>query len=442
MRFAITSDLHFGSPDCLLVHGDRKNGFALGEKYERFREAVGTGLDFLILAGDVLDLSASDYEGAYASAREFFRRIKRDGVLRREGEKPDFGAVIYVAGNHDAEVWHIVQHERHVTKRIERGELPESYAHSVAGIIDDRRESPAYGFILDKTHPQAQGMKKYGGMFLDAITREPGQENGETPFYFAYPNLYIVTETGSALVTHGHCFEPFWTFGCEVATNVAYDDLPPGHYSSPRAVKQDIEEAAGMNFPLSQLSCAGIGQSGILTPVLRQVRDDVYSGRVDRLERYFDRLADYVISASDSRLLRSVIGRLLVRIGRDEALKAVGKVSRTRFNREFGKDPSAQKRFRRFFDSTLREIAQIVQVKRREPGCERYTLPAPNHVIFGHTHLPAGWNDPKDPPLTLAVNPGLRLHNTGGWIMDAGVFHGADVFLYESGKGFRSVPVR
>jgi hypothetical protein len=442
MKFAITSDLHIGNPHCLLVKGNRQHGFTFGEKYERFKEAVGKDLDFLVLVGDVLDFSVSGYEDAYACGREFFKQIKKDGVVRKQGERPEFGAVIYIAGNHDADIWHIVQHERHVINRIEGGSLPRGYDHSVAGIIDDRRASPTYGFVLDKTQAQRRGKRKYGGMFLDDITTEPGQANGQTTFYFAYPNLYIVTDSGSVLVTHGQYFEAFWALGREIATNLAYDDLPPGHYLSPRAVKPDVEETVQMNFPLSQLSCAGIGQARILTPVVKRVQDDVHSGEPERLRRYLDRLADCVVSNSESWLLRSMIGRFLMRIGKDEALKAIGKVNRTRFNRQFMTDPTVQRRLRSFFDASLREIAQIVQAKRKEPGHERYTLPAPDHVIFGHTHLPIGWNDPDNPPLSPAVNRDLLLHNTGGWLAEAGVFHGADVFLYESGKGFKSISVR
>lgn len=203
MKFAIISDLHFGSPHCLIVTGNLRDGFVFGEKYKRFKEAVGKDLDFLILAGDVFDFSISSYEDAYACGKEFFKQIKNDGVVREKGEKSEFGAVIYIAGNHDADIWHIIQHERNVIKRIERGDTPQAYAHSTAGIIDDRRASPTYGFTLDNTKPQGGGQKKYGGMFLDKITTDPGQVGGETTFYFAYPNLYVVTDAGTILVTHG-----------------------------------------------------------------------------------------------------------------------------------------------------------------------------------------------------------------------------------------------
>ena len=66
-------------------------------------------------------------------------------------------------------------------------------------------------------------------------------------------------------------------------------------------------------------------------------------------------------------------------------------------------------------------------------------------IIFGHTHQPIPWNDPHpgvfgpEDPIVLR---GLSLHNAGGWVSRDGKFCGAEVFLYETRKGFSSIAVR
>ncbi|KJU83163.1 hypothetical protein MBAV_004643, partial [Candidatus Magnetobacterium bavaricum] len=128
MKFAILSDIHLGDDQCMMV--TKKHGRLVpGPKYDAFRETVGTQNDYLILIGDILDLSIAHYEDVYPYAKFFFRRIQSDRIAKE---------VIYLPGNHDADIWHTVQHQKSVIKRLERGLLPENFDHSVAGIINDR----------------------------------------------------------------------------------------------------------------------------------------------------------------------------------------------------------------------------------------------------------------------------------------------------------------
>lgn len=55
------------------------------------RDAVGS-VDYLVLLGDIIDLSVASYEDAYRDARAFFAALQRDGLARE---------VVYVPGNHD-----------------------------------------------------------------------------------------------------------------------------------------------------------------------------------------------------------------------------------------------------------------------------------------------------------------------------------------------------
>lgn len=200
MKFAIISDIHFGDDTCALVTKEKgTNRITAGHKYEDFKIAAGEGNDYLILVGDIFDFSIASYEKAYEYGKAFFQRIKQDNIANE---------IIYIPGNHDADIWHIIQHQRSIINRLQRGELPKQYEHSVAGIIDDREDSPNKGFWLNNvTVATEAGKPKYGGMFLDFIT---GKDD-PTSFNFAYPNLYIVTKSESVLVTHGHYLEPYWS---------------------------------------------------------------------------------------------------------------------------------------------------------------------------------------------------------------------------------------
>jgi hypothetical protein len=74
------------------------------------------------------------------------------------------------------------------------------------------------------------------------------------------------------------------------------------------------------------------------------------------------------------------------------------------------------------------------------------SLPLPETVIFGHTHDPIPWGDKSAPKSLPPSGPVVRLYNTGGWLMreegDNKVFCGAEVFKYETGKGFYSISIR
>ena len=420
MKFAIISDTHFGDNQCALV---KKNGssFLTGSRYKDFLNAVGQNNDYLILAGDVLDFSIAEYEIAYEYARFFFQQVKNDGIAKE---------MIYLAGNHDADIWHIIQHQRSVINKIERGILPESFRHSVPGIIDDRSSSPPdiKGFTLYDTKIQsvdpATGKRRYGGMFMDKITTP------ETVFNFVYPNLYVVTDDEAVLVTHGQYLEFYWCILGELSMKVAYDDLKVGEVDSEKMVE--------MNFPLNQLACTGIGQAGVLTKVVRQLELDVKRKDIGRVRKYLDRLENIIDGLTRYWWLKQIIVEYIIKKAKQQILDAIGTIDQTRYSEEFIHKPDVKGRLREFYNKSLFEIGEI-------SSKTDFKIPAPSRIIFGHTHQPIPWNDP-DPPKLDSVSSAspkqLTLHNTGGWLEDKGEFCGAEIFVYESGKGFSSISIR
>lgn len=417
MKLSIISDTHFGDNTCLLVTKKADGSIVPGAKYESFINAIGKGNDYLVLAGDVFDFSIADYATAYAYGKAFFQLIKDSGIANE---------IIYLAGNHDADIWHIVQHQRSIINRLNdpaHKKLPESFQHSVAGIIDDRTATPQgqRGLNLDKTTAKAtDGEKKYGGMFLDNITDPP------TTFNFAYPNLYIVTDKETVLVTHGQYLEPYWSILGEIAFKLAYDDLKVGEV--------DVEEMVEMNFPLNQLACTGIGQAGVLTKVARQVQLDIKNGDLKRVKRYLDRLEKEIDDLTDYGWLKELVVDYLIGKIKDDLLDTLGSTEQTRYNEDFIYKKEVRDRFRRFYASTLLEIGDI----NARTGLN---IPAPWRIIFGHTHQPIPWDDPNPPKLdsvSSAAPRRLILSNTGGWVEEKGMRCGAAVFTYDTTLGFKS----
>jgi predicted phosphodiesterase len=415
MKISIISDTHFGDNTCTLVTS--QNGTIVkGPKYHEFKNAAGQGNDYLVLAGDILDFSVASYEEAYRSAQFFFKRIQEDNISKE---------IIYLAGNHDADIWHIIQHQRAVINRLQNTKLPESFEHSVAGIIDDRTGSPQSGFTLDKVTVRSEsGKPKYAGMFFDKITTP------ETIFNFAYPNLYIATDNETVLVTHGQYLEPYWAILGEIATKVAYEDLKIGEV--------DIEEMIEMNFPLNQLACTGIGQAGVLTNVVRMVERDAKNGDLSRIKKYLERLGKEIDDMTDYGWLKEIIVDYIIKKAEQGILESIGKIKRTRYSDEFIYKEEVKERFRRFYASSLLEIGDI----NSRTGLN---IPAPWRIIFGHTHQPIPWNDPNPPKLNTVSSASprrLTLHNTGGWLEEKGRFCGAEIFAYDTTKGFSSFSIR
>jgi 3',5'-cyclic AMP phosphodiesterase CpdA len=427
MRVAVLSDTHFGDPLCTLVSaGKAGEEPGIGPAYEPLARAVGAS-DYLVLLGDILDFSVASYADAYRQARCFFRRVSEDGLARE---------IIYVPGNHDFDVWHTVEHQVNVINRLRQGQLPRAFKRTVPGVIDDRRRS--HKFLLpdvvphrDREEPEAH----YGNLFFDDITREVsnGRMTGrKLNFNFAYPNLHLVTDEGeSLLLTHGHYFEAFWSVAAEWTSLLAFDDLKlEGGVMS-------LRDVVGMNLPLHQLACTGIGQAQPLSEVARTIQREVFQGKTDTLRKYFDRLEGRVRSDDTRRWHQKVLRAWALRWVSAKFLSVLASLEHTRYSREFLRRPSVRERFRQYYRYSLAEMERL----RADHGIE---IPRPNRVVFGHTHQPIPW-DSEELADVVDGHP-ISFCNTGGWLLRENQssldFVGAEVLLYESGRGVRSVSIR
>jgi len=128
---------------------------------------------------------------------------------------------------------------------------------------------------------------------------------------------------------------------------------------------------------------------------------------------------------------------MALRWGMRKFLSVIQSLEHTRYSREFLTRPSVRERFRQYYRYSLAETERL----HAEHGV---AIPPPTHVVFGHTHQPIPWEAEE----LVDVVDGHRVSfcNTGGWLLRENQasldFVGAEVLLYETGSGVRSVSIR
>ena len=427
MKLAVISDTHFGDPMGTLVKPKADGAYGAGPKYSAFKTAAGKNNDYLILLGDILDFSLVNYAEAYEIAKAFLLLLQRDKVAKE---------IIYVPGNHDVDMWQTVEYQTNIIKRLDEGQPPRRFRMSVPGILDDRKESSRKRLWLPgvSEHPD-EGGPRYAGLFLDNLTKPEGEA---TIFNFAYPNVYIITDDVSVLLTHGHYLERYWSMTGEWSMKIVGEDRHVG-------AALDLKEMIGVNFPLNQLACSGVGQAGPLTRVVRQVQRDAKDGNLERIEKYLDRL-DHEIDRLATfpwykQYLEWITDAVSNRV-KDMILDSVENMRETRFNEEFIHRKEVQERFNRFYNASIIQINQL----NLEHKCG---IPYPQYAVIGHTHQPTAWGAPDAPKTDCGPLTGMQsisLFNTGGWLNRAKEngdleFCGAEVFTYSTTKGFSSTTI-
>lgn len=424
MRLALISDTHFGDPLCTLVRSSATGKPIAGPRYKDFLRATGKGNDYLILVGDILDFAIQSYSKAYEAARAFFTMVQNDGVARQ---------MVYVPGNHDGDIWHIVEHQVNIIHQIERKRLPREFRMSLPGVIDARSSRSRKRLILPGvSERRVRGRLGYGGLFLDALTSATGKA---TRFNFTYPNLYFASDQGGVLITHGHYLEPYWALASEWAPELFEAEL---RVHDPMLLR----EMVAINFPLNQLACSGTGQAGPLTPVIYGIQADVAARNLEALEPTLERAERALLGRffrTKGMDLRRWVASSIARSLRKRLLRSLGNMESSRYNAKFMESAAVRARFETFFARSCGEIDELNQAY----GLE---LPHPAAVVFGHTHQPVPWGAEEAALLKTPSGARVRLFNSGGWVErvrpdGAQEFCGAEVFRFETSEGWSSISV-
>jgi UDP-2,3-diacylglucosamine pyrophosphatase LpxH len=439
MRLVMISDTHFGDPKCQLAHyvnPDNTGDVVLGSRYGEFRDAARKDNDYLILLGDIFDMSVASYREAYEVGKVFFREVLKDGIADH---------IVYVPGNHDADMWHFYEHEINVTRKISKGRPPKDFRFSVPAIIDGRKQPTGKVFTLHGVRRDPLDSDwGYGGTFLDnlTVTEEPdsGQTGEPISVAIAYPNVYLVTDEESVLMTHGQYLDAYWSMLSEILPKVAEPEFET-------VGTRPLRDFVALNFPLGQLACSGIGQAGPLTEkLIRPTQADVKAGRLGNVKRYLEELDDVIDEMIDDGWLAEMFSDLVLNLGRKQLLKALKKSKPAREVPDFIHQEGVPARFKGFFGSSLREFNNVCA------GVYGGAIKDLRTMIFGHTHDPIKWTDwnqdrqEKPPPLYTTDGRMINYSNTGGWLnreQDGRErFCGAAVISFDSDtQKFDTVPV-
>jgi hypothetical protein len=433
MKLALISDLHFGSPTANLV----ENG-QVTNRFHELVERVGADNDFLVLAGDVFDFSICPYEKVYAAATVFFAAVQEARLARD---------IVYLPGNHDGDFWHLLDYEINVIKKIRKGEAPRPLHRSLPAVIDDRAAVPLRGLFwptIELDYHEEREREARDGLFLDRLFPRPA--SGHRPrIWVCYPNLYFASDHGPVLITHGHYYETFWALGAELALAIAGEGLGYEHdapapfrsYTDPDfGVYGSIEDTVGMNFPLNQFLCSGIGQATPLTKVLREIQHDAKENRAERIRDYLDRLPQALIDSFAIGSLSGLALKGLAELFERFMVDFITAFKDARNNANFLDDPAVQRRFGKYHLACLRELDTINQAGH----FIQHPVAAPGRVIFGHTHVPTGWNKGQGLPFPRPIAGATVItHNSGGWLNECAPDPvAAEIFTYSTAAGWGS----
>lgn len=141
------------------------------------------------------------------------------------------------------------------------------------------------------------------------------------------PHLYLVTGDGSSiLLTHGHYLEAFWAFAAEWTKRLAFDDL-----DLEEDQELSLREMVGINLPLNQLACAGIGQAQPLAELARQIQREISAGQTSSLKNYFERFERSLRESSNLSWAKRMALSLAVGWGRKRFLAMLEGLEQTRY---------------------------------------------------------------------------------------------------------------
>jgi len=361
-NIVVLSDLHLGDGASALEWGSSREP-DLGW-FRRGLEELGVEMvDYLVLAGDVLDFSVASYEKAYSAGRGFFTALRKLDVVKE---------IIYIPGNHDKDVWDSVQKEVSVLMRLRKGKDPTEFAYEQAGIIDcsyggDRKlNMPGVDYARGR-----RKKKQYGALFLEGLF----PKGKHLPLSVVYPNLYVVLPRGGwGLVTHGHLFELAWVFITEVFREL----LKWMSGDPPRGSLKWIEEC---NIPANSLICTGLGQGGPSSRLFRRIQEETTEGKVKELRKVLSAFFRWADERVEYGFALEIAQDIFFDIAQRIILGQIKKHKSSRGSRTFLKDK--KELIRKFLDATRLTVGSL-KAKAIGKQIKEY----PDWVIFGHTHVP------------------------------------------------------
>ncbi len=444
LKLAAISDTHFGDPKCALLdrHGET---WKTSARCDELLKKVA-GCDYLVLMGDILDFSIVSYKEAYEAASVFFK------AMVAVPEENRVKQIIYLPGNHDFGIWHTVEHEVNVIRRL-RGDdgkpkLPRSFRWTVPGVIDDRHGEGRLDLVGVTARQKPDGAD-YGGLFLDGLT------DGKIPFNVAYPNLYIIDRAGNcALLTHGHYFDKAWSYlgacGIDVLGPTVSDiKLKRGTMVDMKTYIPAISDFVAMNFPVNQLLCSGFGMAGPLTAGIRDIQrlaKDIatyekaglsYDEGIKSFKGYLERIDRELLDPLVESFWWEGLSDTGIGLLKKKVLDKVRDYRSARGDEAYLLNEETKANVIYYLHACLGEIREIKPKLKNAPD-----VMFPTRLIYGHTHDPVPYQTEKNAQLDFNDYQ-VEYANTGSFLKspepdDPENFKGAEVMLYDSENGFTS----
>ncbi|MFB3853723.1 MAG: metallophosphoesterase [Vicinamibacterales bacterium] len=409
LKAIVVSDLHLGEACSVFSAGDGPDVSFCAEAGAALARLIASGLspgqqraEYLVLAGDVLDLSLGSRASAFLGFKALLAHL---AAL--------FDALIYVPGNHDHHIWVALQEEARIFAQIREGQPVLPYYDALIPTIDHEGlvlPTPIAGGQAGPLPTRPIGRRTFLYQLLPAAARDRQMD-----FLVAYPNVHLRLEAQRTLVTHGHFFEDAWT--------LFTDALP----SSLGAQTLTYEELERFNSPFTEFGWYHLGQAGALSEILERIwREFQSSPRV--LPPTLEQVAEEVAGFVDERLDFTPAQKTGLR--RFFASRIEAPVKEWSSDRVVHLWLEVLNRFvmsqLKLYEgdiepgSALRDTPDMFADPRKAAKVRRYLRMAenaadpfrPTALVFGHTHVPTVLT-------ALETDTGTVItHNTGGWLVD------------------------
>jgi 3',5'-cyclic AMP phosphodiesterase CpdA len=401
----VLSDLHFGEESSVLHYGQK---YKKGEQplVNRLVELIkgssaNKKVPFLIIAGDMLDLSLASIQDAVTDFRMFAEDVHKL-----------FDNFVYIPGNHDHHIWRTLQEQIFVVNRINERRPVDIFPHEQVGAIEDGK------IILKGVDPnKILGAKT----FLSYLLPRPSKNQKQKNFALVYPNLFLKFKHSekNVLITHGHFFGTPWTFISDIFKKSL--NLTTINY---RVLER-------INSPFTELIWYSLGQAGKLSRFIEQLYEEIKSSKDEKLNLALNDVRNYLDDlwtfepAKRKGFLSGIVNVFSeAKAAAKEELSDQGLNLATSLARSLVIS-QIEERGPHTSGSPLRHCANILDDPQKKDKIKTYISYSlgrpyefePHQIIFGHTHIPI-----RNGNIDISVDGRSRnvaVFNTGGWVVDS-----------------------
>lgn len=317
-------------------------------------ENYGEKIKYLILVGDVFDLSLSTFKESAENVQIFLRKICASETVEE---------IIYLPGNHDHHIWFQIVENRNFVSKIERKE--------------------SLDFFYDRVTDPDEVLKD---TFITGLMPE-GKSIGVT-----YPNFELMLKDQVIVFHHGHFNERMWTLTTDI-----FDEYLENY---------DLEELEICNSPLTEMFWYALGQAGRLGA--GGLGEKIYTGVINNDFKMIEKISEQIFDSIDEWDGKKKDGFFKDKV--DDMIKKGGIFLAKKIISQFV-TKKEQKKGSVARGMTLKDEGLSDGIKRY---MDRFIkLNRDYTYVFGHTHKYFQERGFKD-----SNNFAHELVNCGGWVIE------------------------